>query len=40
MLKIRHQASFAQNYSHLLDMQYCSHVGFLYKSGPLGFSLC
>lgn len=29
MLKIHHQASFAQNYSHHLDMQYCLYVGFL-----------
>ena len=31
ILKIHHQASFAQNYSHHLDIQYCLHVGFGYK---------
>ena len=38
MLKIHHQASFAQNYSHYLDMEYCPQVGFLYKFAPLAFS--
>ena len=38
MLKIHHQDSPAQNYSHHLDVIYCSHLGFLYKSASLGFS--
>ena len=29
--KSHQQTSFSQNYSHYLDMQYCSRVGFLYK---------
>ena len=35
--KIHHQASFAQNYSHYLDVKYCSHVGILFKSAPWAF---
>ena len=36
--KFHHQAAFAQNYSPHLDIQYCSHMGFLYEFVPLGFS--